>query len=281
MKKIIVSAAQMGPSSNTKEDNVERIITLVSDAVKVNSHIVCFPELCLTPYFAPINDYDFTKHFDMLPNDITKRLFKFLKDKDIYVILPYAEYDGFKYFNSSALIHRGEIKGKYRKVHLPGAFPNPDKGVSGYEKVYFALGNLGFPVFDIGVAKIGIQICYDRFFPEGFRCLALNGAELIFNPTNAPKWRGNISWTVLLPVRAVENGLFVIGVGKGGIENGKEYLGQSMIISPVDGIILASAKTEGDELVTQQIDLNDIKKARKNLPFWRDRMPFEYKKLVE
>lgn len=280
MSDVKISAAQMGPSSETKEENVDRIVDLVAEAVKAKSQIICFPELSLTSYFAPYNDSNFHKHFDTLPNQITEGLFDYLKDKNIFVILPYAEFDGFKYYNSAVIIHKGEIIGKYRKVHLPGAFPN-EKGVSGYERLYFAPGNLGFPVFDLGSVKIGIQICYDRLFPEGFRSLALQGAQIIFNPTNAPKWRGDASWERLLRTRAFENGLFVVGVGKGGNEQGKEYLGQSMIISPIDGEIKNIANTDKDELVSSIIDLKDIHEARKILPFWRDRVPHQYDQITQ
>jgi len=132
--------------------------------------------------------------------------------------------------------------------------------------------------------KLGVQICYDRHFPEGHRALALNGAQLVFNPTGLPyrglEWR-KTTWETFLRVRAFENQVFVVGVNKGGEENGLDFAGDSMVINPIGGVVIAKSQTKGDELVTVEINLYDIIEAKKILPIFRDRRPSEYRVLIE
>ena len=165
-------------------------------------------------------------------------------------------------------------------MHLPAGFPRAAEGATTYEKMSFKPGDLGFPVFDVAGLKVGIQICYDRQFPEGFRCLALQGAELIFVPTNMATyestWRGQ-TWELILRARAFENGVFIVGVNKAGVEWERRYVGASLVASPLGGDLLARAATDGDEVVVATLDLGDLAEARKRLPFARDRRPDQYR----
>jgi len=132
--------------------------------------------------------------------------------------------------------------------------------------------------------KVGVQICYDRFFPEGYRALALKGSQIVFNPT-ALAYRGVemrvLTWEPLLRIRSVENNVFVVAVNRGGLENDVDFAGESSIINPIAGEVMVKTKTKGDELITAEIDLDDILEAKKNAPVFRDRRPSEYMALVE
>lgn len=283
-KKVRIVAAQLGPSLPTKEKNVRRMIRLVEGAAAKGAKIVCFPELALTPYFPANNSRRFEHYFDVLPDPLTEPLFEVARAAGIAFILSYAERDGVCFYNSALIVDSdGRVAGKYRKVHLPGNFPGRRAGVSSFEKMYFTPGNLGFPVFSISGVRIGVQICYDRQYPEGFRCLALGGAEIVFVPTVLALQRDPSraeTWSLVLRTRAIENGMFIVGVGKAGCERGMDHVGRSVVISPVSGRILAKAKSDGDELIVADLDLNEVTEARRRLPFWRDRRPAEYALLV-
>jgi len=284
-----ISAAQMGPSSFIngrvdKKGNVQRILALLEKAIQDKVNIICFPELSLTDYFAVRMDRNYEGYFDQIPNDLTKDIFALSREKSISVILPYAEFDGIAYYNTAGIIQEGQLVGKYRKAHIPSAFVAVEVGLGNFEKQYFAPGNLGYPVFDLQGVKVGIQICYDRHFPEGYRALALKGAQLVFNPTALPyrglEWR-KTTWETFLRVRAFENNLFVAGVNKGGMESGLDFAGDTLVINPVGGVVMAKSQTKGDELVTVDIDLDDIIESKKILPVFRDRRPSEYISLTE
>jgi predicted amidohydrolase len=285
--KALIAAGQLGPCSLSngkidKRGNVLRILNLLEKAVAEKVQIICFSELALTTYFAARSDWNFDECFDQIPNELTKDIFGITRESPISVILPYGEYDGVAFYNTAGFIHRGELIGKYRKIHIPGAFTSKEyayEGPSNYEKLYFTPGNLSYPVFDLQDVKVGVQICYDRFFPEGFRALALKGAQVIFNPNALPmrglEWR-KTSWEPLLKVRAFENRVFIVGINKAGMEKGLEFAGDSMILNPIGGEVMVRSQTLQDELVMAEIDLDDIIEAKKVFPAFRDRRPSEY-----
>jgi predicted amidohydrolase len=178
----------------------------------------------------------------------------------------------------------GSIVGRYRKIHIPGAFPLPGRGALVFEKLYFTPGDLGYPVMDLGFAKVGVQICSERNFPEGYRILALRGAEIIYTPTNLMRigdvWTPD-TWELVLRARAYENGCFVVGVNKTGHEGGLDFVGDSIVLSPKDGSVIARSTADTDDLLVVEIDLDDVTEARKRLPFMRDRQPWTYAPLIQ
>jgi beta-ureidopropionase len=288
-KKVVIAGAQMGPSSfrngrTDKTENVRRILRLLEKGAKQKVQIVCFPELCLTDYFAVRMDLNYEEYFDQIPTDLTNDIFSFTGEHPTSVILPYAESDGLAFYNSAAIIDNGQLVGKYRKVHIPGGSVDPEKGlVVIFEKQIFTPGNLGFPVFNLQGVKVGVQICYDRVFPEGYRTLALKGAQIVFNPTalGSPasdlgfQWR-MVTWEPMLKIRSCENNLFVVGVNKAGLEKDRSFIGETLVLNPIGGAVMAKSETKGDELVVVEIDLDDVTRARKMLPIFRDRRPSEY-----
>jgi predicted amidohydrolase len=179
----------------------------------------------------------------------------------------------------------GTILGKYRKTHIPGTVEPRWEGLNILEKRYFSLGDLGFPVVSIPKARVGTLICYDRRFSESYRSLALEGAEILCVPYNTPtlgkpREVGQETSEVLLRAAAIENMVFIIAVGKAGVEDGAEYIGGSEVISPT-GRVLTKAQTEGDELVIAAIDLDEIAELKEKWDFFPDRRPQEYQRLVE
>ena len=175
--------------------------------------------------------------------------------------------------------------GKYRKTHIPGTVAPRWEGLNILEKRYFALGNLGFPVFALPQVRLGALICYDRRFSEGYRALALGGAELICVPYNTPTFGqprevGQETSEVLLRAATMENQLFIVAVGKAGVEDGAEYIGGSEVIAPT-GRVVAKAQTDGDELVVATLDLDEITRLKEKWDFLPDRRPELYQALVQ
>ncbi len=280
---IRIAAGQLGPSG-TKQENANRICALLNRASEADVQLVGFPELSLTPYFCVENTRDYEHYFEPLDNPYLKQILQLAKNLGIAVIVPFGEVDGIRFFNSCVVANRqGTIVGRYRKIHIPGAFPLPTRGALVFEKLYFTPGDLGYPVMDLGFTKVGVQICYERNFPEGYRILALQGAEIIYTPTNLMRI-GNVwtpdTWELMLRARAYENGCFVVGVNKCGHEGDLDYVGNSLIANPIDGSVIARSCAETDDLLIADIDLDDIIEARKRLPFMRDRQPLTYGPLV-
>src|SRR5262245_58497720 len=283
---LTVAAAQLGPSSPTKAQTVERMVRLMEEAGKQEVELLSFPELSLTPYFASKVHANVDPFFEeTLPSPTTQPLFEVAQRTKMHFVLPYAERDKETYYNSAALIApEGVILGRYRKMHIPGWVEPRWEGLNILEKRYFALGNLGFSVASLPKAQTGMLICYDRRFSEGYRALALGGAELICVPYNTPTFGqppavGQETSEVMLQAGAMENQLFIVAVGKAGVEDGTEYIGGSEIIGPT-GQVLAKAKTDGDELVIATIDVNEVHAVREKWDFLADRRPETYEALV-
>ncbi|MCK4786611.1 MAG: hypothetical protein KAV87_22825 [Desulfobacteraceae bacterium] len=287
VRKVTIAAGQVGPlPEGGKEKVVEKLVDMVNEAADKGVEILSFTELCLTPFFPPSLDADYEKYFDVFPSPLTEDLFRCAKERGMVLILPYGEKEGVNYYNAAMVIDAdGTILGNYRKVHIPSVFPSKLKGGTGtYEKLYFKPGNLGFPVFNTAKGKVGVQICYDRKFPEGSRCLGLAGAEIVFIPTCAATYGEKKervdTWGLPERSRAFENGFYVVVPNKAGREGIRENMGRSLIISPY-GETLAEGSMDNWEIVQATIDLDEVDKARKSLPFWRDRRPSEYKTLVD
>jgi len=279
---ITVAAAQTGPVlSDDMRPGVAAACGMVEEAAAKGVDVVCFSELFLTPFFPNRLTQDYEKYFLELPSEITDPLFKLARAKGIAMIFPYGERAGKYFYNAAAVFDRaGKHLGTYRKTHIPAILPSELKGGTGsYEKFYFSPGS-EFPVWDLEGVKIGIQICYDRKFPEGSRALALKGAEVLFMPICAAtygetKLRGN-TWELPLQARAYENGTFVVAVNRAGNENGRNHMGKSMIVNPVGAEIMAVASGDKPELLVARLNLDDVDAAQKSLPWWRDRRPELY-----
>jgi N-carbamoylputrescine amidase len=196
----------------------------------------------------------------------------------IVLVVPIYEVEGTGiYYNTAAVIDAdGRFLGKYRKSHLPHCHPGF------WEKFYFRPGNLGYPVFETAVGKVGVYLCYDRHFPEGARCLGLNGAEIVFNPSATVAGLSEHLWKIEQPAHAVANQYFIAAINRVGMEkpwNIGEFYGQSYFCDP-RGQMLAVASRDKDELLVADLDLGMIEEVRNVWQFYRDRRPETYSPLT-
>jgi beta-ureidopropionase len=268
------------PVSIIKQAMIEKHLLYIEQAAKAGAQIVCLQEIFYGPYFCAEQTNRWFDSTERIPDGPTVKLMQDVARKfGIAIIVPIyeIEQDGI-YYNTAALISpRGEYLGKYRKTHIPQVAPGF------WEKFYFRPGNSGYPVFDLGFAKIGLYICYDRHFPEGARALGLNGAEIVFNPSATVAGLSEHLWKIEQPAHAVANGYFIAAVNRVGTEapwNIGHFYGTSYFCDP-RGQIVAQASRDQDEVLTADLDLDMIAEVRKTWPFFRDRRPDTYKALTE
>ena len=240
---------------------------------------MCIRDSFYGPYFPAEQDakwYDLT---EPIPDGPTTKLMQELAKKhEMVMVVPMYEEDlpGI-YYTSAAVIERdGTYLGKFRKMHIPHCEPGF------WEKFYFRPGNLGYPVFDTSVGKIGVYICYDRHFPDGARCLGLNGAEIVLNPSATVAGLSEYLWKLEQPSHAVANQYFVGAINRPGTEapwNIGEFYGQSYFCDP-RGQIMAEASRDTDDIVIAELDLDLIREVRNTWQFFRDRRPESYDAIV-
>jgi N-carbamoylputrescine amidase len=282
-----IAALQLGSASEERHRQVDRISQLVDHAADTGAVIACLPELALSSYFSLEFSRANEHHFFSVDDEVVSAISQRCRERNIALILPFAESSGPVPYNTALVIDQtGAIVGRYRKAHLPGSFPlPPDPPISTYERLAFAPGNDRFPVFHVAGLTIGIQICYDMNFPEGFRCLALKGAELIFYPTNGfdfrsnPKQSNGADSDFVARTRAYENTVFLLKVNKRGSEHGRTFSSPTRLIGPRGEIISTLESTEDDVLVGE-IDRDSVIEARRRLPWGRDRRPELYRDLA-
>ena len=283
---ITLAAAQTGPVlTDDWRESVPGACRMIEAAAREKAEVICFSELFMTPFFPNRLTQDFDRFFVALPHESMQRVFDAAADHRMALILPFGEKDGRHYYNSCAVVDKnGKQLGVYRKTHIPAILPSDLPGGTGsYEKFYFSPGT-EFPVFDLAGTKIGIQICYDRKYPEGSRLLALKGAEILFMPICAATYGEtklrDKTWEVPLQARAYENGVYVVAVNRAGDENGRKHMGRSMIVDPIGAEIIAEASSDEPQLLVATVDLDHVAKAQISLPWWRDRRPELYRELA-
>ncbi len=269
-----VGAAQMGPihKAHSRQVVVKRMIDLLDQARDQKCELVVYPELTLTTFFPRWYMQDQTEvdaWFEReMPNAATRPLFERAAGYHIGLSFGYAELtpEG-RHFNTSILVDRdGTIVGKYRKVHLPGHSEfDPQRSFQHLEKRYFEPGDLGFPVWRIFGGILGMCICNDRRWPETYRVMGLQGVELIVLGYNTPAFNAQRSDEgpekrlfhnrLCVQAGAYQNSTWVVAVAKAGVEDGNPLIAGSLIVAP-GGEIVAEAKTEGDELMVADCDLD-------------------------
>jgi predicted amidohydrolase len=283
--KLRVACLQTG-SVNEGDDaghGIERAKRLIDDAHHAGAQIVVFPELFLAPFFPKQLRADIDQFFFDLDDRRLQDLRGHCRARNLSAIIPIAEKRNGSYYNSAVFVDEtGEVGGVYRKTHIPAYLPNDQPGGTGsYEKFYFTPGE-SLPVFRWQGTTFGIQICNDRLYPEASRILAMKGAEVIFMPISyssysRPEERASI-WEVPLRARAFENGIFVVAANRVGTEGDRRHIGRSMIVGP-NGMILAEASGEQEQILVSDLDLSECTTARLNFPWWRDRRPGLYQAL--
>ena len=239
--------------------------------------VLCFREVFTQPYFCPSQDSRWYAAAESIPDGPTTQLMcEHARKHGMVIVVPiYEEAMTGVYYNTAAVIDAdGTYLGKYRKSHIPQ--------VAGfYEKFFFKPGNSGWPVFDTAFCKLGVYICYDRHFPEGWRALALNGAQYIVNPSATVAGLSQYLWKLEQPAAAVANGVFISAVNRPGVEApwdiGRFY-GTSYVVDP-RGRIPVDASEDRDELVVADLDM--VREVRDLWQLFRDRRPETYGDLTE
>ena len=263
---------------------IDAHIPYIEDAGKQGVQVLCFQEVFTQPYFCPSQDRKWYAAAEKIPDGPTTKLMQeYAKQYSMVIVVPiYEEHMTGVYYNTAAVIDAdGSYLGKYRKTHIPQVDPGF------YEKFFFKPGDLGYPVFETAYLKLGVYICYDRHFPEGWRALALNGAEYIVNPSATVAGLSKYLWELEQPASAAANGVFIGAINRVGAEEPwatshemGEFYGSSYIVNP-RGAIEAQASYGDDELLVHEIDLDMVREVRDTWQFFRDRRPETYGPLTD
>ncbi len=262
-----------------KQAMLDKHLKLIDEAASKGVQILCLQELFNGPYFCAEHDKKWYALAEMVPEGpTTEVMMEKAAEHNMVIIVPlYEEEMPGEYYNAAAVIDAdGEYIGKYRKNHIPHVHPGF------YEKFYFRPGNLGYPVFQTMYADVGVYICYDRHFPEGARALALNGAEIIFNPSATTAGVSEYLWKLEQPAHAVANGYFVGAINRVGEEEPWKsglFYGTSYFCDP-RGQIIAEAPRDKEFVLAADIDLDMLTEVRNGWQFFRDRRPETYEELV-
>ena len=279
----LIQATLCEPSTSAtekiKKAMIDKHVDLIAQAAGKGAQVLCLQELFYGPYFCAEQKAKWYELTERVPNGPTTKLMcELAKKHEMVMVVPVYEEDlPGVYYNSAAVIDAdGSYLGKYRKTHIPHCEPGF------WEKFYFRPGNLGYPVFDTRVGKVAVYICYDRHFPEGARCLGLNGAEIVFNPSATVAGLSEYLWKLEQPAQAVANQYFVGAINRPGFEDPwriGEFYGQSYFCNP-RGQIMAEACRDKDDIVIADLDLDMIREVRNVWQFFRDRRPDMYDEIV-
>ena len=282
---LTVSAVQQ-PCDADKQTNLNLSITKIHEAKNLGADLVVLPELHLGPYFCQSEDYQLFATAEPIPGPTTSVLADVAKELDVVIVSTIFEKRAPGLYHNTAVIFDkdGSIAGKYRKMHIPD-----DPGF--YEKYYFTPGDIGFKPIETSVGKLGVMVCWDQWFPEGARLMALAGAELLIYPTaigwdpddtEAEKKRQLDAWITIQRAHAVANGIPIIACNRIGFEQspidtntGIDFWGNSFITGP-QGEVLVSANATEQKILTCEIDKARNEKVRQIWPYLRDRRIDEY-----
>jgi N-carbamoylputrescine amidase len=248
-------------------------------AASQGAQVICFQELFYGPYFCQVQDVAYYDYAEEVPDGPTVERFKALAaELSMVMVLPVyeREQDGVLYNTAAVVDADGTYLGKYRKTHIPQ--------VRGFwEKFYFRPGNLGYPIFDTAVGRIGVYICYDRHFPEGWRALGLAGAKIVFNPSATSRSLSSHLWKLEQPASAVANEYFIGAINRVGAEDlgDNDFYGQTYFVSPRGEFVGDVASTTDGELVVRDLDMDLLTEVRNTWAFYRDRRPDMYGPLTE
>jgi predicted amidohydrolase len=285
-RRVSVGLVQMRMSDSV-DQNLEHAISLVGEAADQGAQVVCLPELFATPYFpqyegsAP-KDMEGSGWADKVPGQATRALSSAAQENGV-VLIGGSIYELAKgrLFNTSVVFdQRGRQLGRYRKTHIPH-----DENF--YEQHYFEKGDTGFQVFDTDLGKMSVLICYDQWFPEAARAVALKGAEIVFYPTAIGTAQGirqkegswQQAWEGVMRGHAIANGMVVCGVNRCGREDKMSFWGGSFVCDAFGKILRRAGRKE--QVLICQVDLDHGKEVREGWKFFDNRRPECYGSLVE
>ena len=281
MARTVRAALLQAEWTGDKDSMIEKHERYAREAAKQGAKVMCFQELFYGPYFCQVQDPQYYSYTEKIPGGpTTDRMQALAKETGMVLIVPMYEEDEQTagiYYNTAAVIDAdGSYLGKYRKTHIPHV-----KGF--WEKFYFRPGNLGYPVFDTAVGKVGVYICYDRHFPEGARALGLNGAELVFIPSATSRGLSMHLWFIEQTAHAIANGYWVGTINRVGTEKEfgpNEYYGSSYFADP-RGKIIAQASEKDEQLLVADLNMGLVREVRNTWQFYRDRRPDMYDDMVK
>jgi N-carbamoylputrescine amidase len=248
-------------------------------AAAAGAKVICFQELFYGPYFCQLQDPKFYEYAESVPGPTTERFQALAAELGMVMVLPMYEQEqpGVLYNTAAVIDADGKYLGKYRKNHIPQ--------VNGFwEKFYFRPGNLGYPVFDTAVGRIGVYICYDRHFPEGWRALGLAGAKIVFNPSATSRGLSSYLWKLEQPASAVANEYFIGAINRVGIEDefgDNDFYGTSYFVDPEGKFVGDVGHDHDPELIVRDLDLGLLDTVRDRWQFYRDRRPDAYGDLTK
>ncbi|MFC5379220.1 nitrilase-related carbon-nitrogen hydrolase [Aquipuribacter nitratireducens] len=279
MSRVVRSAIVQTAWTGDKDSMLDLHEKHARDAAAQGAQVMCFQELFYGPYFCQVQDAEYYAYAEAVPDGPTVHRFSALaKELGMVLVLPVYEQEqaGLLYNTAAVVDADGTYLGKYRKHHIPQV-----KGF--WEKFYFRPGNLGWPVFETAVGKVGVYICYDRHFPEGWRALGLAGAEIVFNPSATSRGLSSYLWKLEQPASAVANMYFVGAINRVGVEplGDDDFYGTSYFVDPRGQFVGETASGHEEELVVRDLDLSLIEEVRNQWAFYRDRRPDAYGSLTD
>jgi predicted amidohydrolase len=300
MRTVVVGGAQMGAiqKADTRGQAVDRMISLLEQAYAEDCTFVVFPELALTTFFPRWymeDQAEVDTWFEHeMPGPATQPLFDRAKELKIAISFGFAELtpEGLHYNTSILTDREANIVGRYRKTHLPGHFEfDIERDFQHLEKRYFLPGDTGFPVTRTMDGIFGMCICNDRRWPETYRVMGLQGVEMVCLGYNTPSVNSQnqkegpedrlFHNRLVMQSGAYQNSTWVVGIAKAGVEDGFPLIGGSLIVDP-NGKIVVEAKTEEDELIVYDCDLDDCNFGKKTIfDFARHRRTEHYGLIVE
>ncbi len=288
-RKVTLGLIQMSCGADPKR-NFEKALKRITQVARKGAQVICLQELFCSQYFCQTEDHAYFKMAEPVPGPKTETLGQLAKQHQVVIIAPLFEKraEGL-YHNTAAIIDAdGIYLGKYRKMHIP------DDPLY-YEKFYFTPGDLGFKVWKTHYGNMEVLICWDQWYPEAARLMALQGAEILFYPTAIgwhPKEKTKYgkaqhnAWEIIQRSHAVANGCYVATVNRVGREklvkgnDGIEFFGQSFVVDP-SGQVLARGSVDCEENVIIQVDLAQVNTTRTHWPFLRDRRIDAYGELTK
>ena len=278
MANIVKAALLQTDWTGDKESMIVKHEEAAREAAAQGAQIICFQELFYGPYFCQVQDAEYYEYTEYIPDGPTTKRFQALaKELNMVMVLPMYEIEqpGI-YYNTAAVIDAdGTYLGKYRKQHIPQV-----KGF--WEKFYFKPGNGGYPIFDTAVGKVGVYICYDRHFPEGWRALGLNGAEIVFNPSATHRGLSEYLWSSSSRRGGGQHVLRRCDQPGGHRAAGRERLLRTELLHrAARRVRRRQGQPHDPELIVRELDLDLIREVRDGWQFYRDRRPEAYGELVE
>jgi agmatine deiminase len=275
-KSVTIGLVQTRVSDDIK-NNMENTVAKIREAAHRGAQIICLQELYRTKYFPTDEKKDVTLLAEPVPGDTTSSLSAIARELNVIIIAPIFEVDSGKHYNTAVVIgHDGAIMGKYRKMHIP-------HDPFFYEKSYFDVGDTGYQLFRTPNVTFGVLICYDQWFPEAARTLALQGADLVFYPSAIGYLEGDplsqddwhTAWENIQRSHAIANGIHVASINRVGTEDNIKFWGASFVCDAF-GRLIKRASEENEEVLVAELDISMNKRMQDGWGFRKNRLPETY-----